>query len=123
MITEADTCRKHVLPKLYEAGWSDDQISEQKYFTDGRIVPVGRGHVRKPGRRVDYLLSYRPGFPLAVVEAKAAYKNPGDGMQQAMDYAEILELAFAYATNGRSIEEYDFITSKQASMSAFPSPQ
>ena len=44
MITEADTCRKYVLPRLYQAGWSDDQISEQKYFTDGRIVPVIRSN-------------------------------------------------------------------------------
>lgn len=41
MITEADTCRKYVLPKLYAAGWNDDQINEQKSFTDGRIVVVG----------------------------------------------------------------------------------
>ena len=60
MITEADTCRKYVLPKLYDADWTDDQISEQKYFTDGRIVPVGKSHVRKAGKRVDYLLRYHP---------------------------------------------------------------
>jgi type I restriction enzyme R subunit len=123
VITEADTCRKYVLPKLYDAGWTDDQISEEKYFTDGRIVPVGQGHVRKPGRRADYLLFYRPGFLIAVVEAKAAYKKPGDGMQQAMEYTQILGLKFAYATNGHGIEEYDFITGKQTSLDAFPSPE
>jgi len=123
VITEADTCRKYVLPRLYEAGWTDDQISEQKYFTDGRVVPVGRGHVRKPGKRADYLLRYRPGFPIAVVEAKAAYKKPGDGMQQAMEYVEILGLKFAYATNGHGIEEYDFITGRQTSLHGFPSPE
>ena len=58
MITEADTCRKYVLPKLYAAGWSDDQIREQKYFTDGRIVVAGRRHFRKPGKKTDYLLYY-----------------------------------------------------------------
>lgn len=123
MITEADTCRKYVLPRLYGVDSTDDQISEQKYFTDGRIVPVGKGHVRKPGKRVDYLLRYRPDFPIAVVEAKAAYKKPGDGMQQAMEYAEILGLKFAYATNGKGIEEYDFITGKQTSLDTFPSPE
>ena len=122
MITEADTCRKYVLPKLFEAGWSDDQISQEKYFTDGRVVPVGKGHVRKPGKRVDYLLRYRPDFPIAVAEAKAAYKLPGDGMQQAMEYAEILGLKFAYATNGHGIEEYDFIAGRQTSLDGFPSP-
>jgi len=123
VITEADTCRKYVLPKLYEAGWTDDQISEQKYFTDGRIVPVGKGHVRKVGKRADYLLRYHPDFHIAVVEAKAAYKKPGDGMQQAMEYAEILGLKFAYATNGHGIEEYDFVTGKQTLLDTFPSPE
>jgi type I restriction enzyme R subunit len=120
--TEADTCRKYVLPKLYDAGWTDDQISQERYFTDGRVVPVGRGHVRKPGKRADYLLSYRPGFPIAVVEAKASHKHPGDGLQQAMDYAEILSVKFAYATNGHGIEEYNFITGRQTSLDTFPSP-
>jgi type I restriction enzyme R subunit len=122
MTTEADTCRKYVLPKLYQAGWTDDQINEQKTFTDGRIVPVGRGHMRKPGKRADYLLRHRPDFPIAVVEAKAEYKKPGDGMQQAMEYAQILGLRFAYATNGRGIEEYNFITGRQTTLDTFPSP-
>jgi type I restriction enzyme R subunit len=122
MISEADTCRKYVLPKLYDADWKDDQISEQKYFTDGRIVPVGRGHTRKVGKRADYLLRYRPDTPIAIVEAKAAYKKPDDGMQQAIDYAETLGLKFAYATNGHGIEEFDFITGKQTSCEGFPSP-
>ena len=85
-------------------------------------MPVGKGHVRKVGKRADYLLRHRPDFWIAVVEAKAAYKKPGDGMQQAMEYAEILGLKFAYATNGYGIEEYDLITGKQSSLNAFPSP-
>ena len=122
MPTEADTCRKYVLPKLYAAGWTDDQICEQRWFTDGRIVTVGNGHYRKPGKRADYLLRYRPHFVLAVVEAKAAYKTPGDGLQQAMVSAEILGLKFAYATNGHGIIEHDFITGKQTKLDRFPSP-
>ena len=122
VITEADTCRKYVLPKLYDAGWTNDQISEQKYFTDGRIVPVGKGHLRKTGKRADYLLRYHPDFTIAVVEAKPAYKKPGDGMQQAMEYAQMLGLDFAYATNGHGIEEHDFITGKETSLDGFPSP-
>ncbi|MBN1135422.1 MAG: DEAD/DEAH box helicase family protein [Anaerolineae bacterium] len=121
-MTEADTCRKYVLPGLYAAGWTDDQIVQERYFTDGRIVPVGRGHVRKPGKRADYLLSYRPGFTIAVVEAKAAYKHPAQGMQQAMEYAQMLGLRFAYATNGHGIVEYDFTTGRQTERPAFPSP-
>jgi type I restriction-modification system DNA methylase subunit len=65
MTTEADTCRKHVVPELNAAGWTDDQICEQRPFTDGRIVTVGQGHYRKPGKRADYLLRYRPHFLLA----------------------------------------------------------
>src|SRR5436309_11319510 len=100
MSTEADTCRDFVLPKLYAAGWKDDQIVEQKYFTDGRIVPLGSDYRRRPGKRADYILRYRPDFAIAVVEAKADYKDPGDGLQQAKDYAEILGFKFAYSTNG-----------------------
>jgi type I restriction enzyme, R subunit len=103
VINEADTCRKYVLPKLYAAGWNDDQISEQKSFTDGRIVPVGPRGRRKPCKRADYLLRYARDFMLAVVEAKAAYRLPGDGLQQAKDYATTLGLKFAYSTNGHSI--------------------
>ncbi len=120
--TEADTCRKHVLPKLYAAGWTDELINEQKYFTDGRIIPTGRKHTRKPGKKVDYLLKCKPDFPIAVVEAKGEFKKPGDGIQQAMEYAEILGLKFAYSTNGRGILEHDFITGKQKELAAFPSP-
>jgi len=121
-ITEADTCRIYVLPKLREAGWTDDQIREQKYFTDGRIVMVGRKHSRRPGKKADYLLHYRPDFRIGVVEAKATYKNPADGLQQAMEYAEILGLKFAYATNGHGIVEHDYITGKQRALDRFPSP-
>ena len=76
MTNEADTCRKFVVPKLQSAGWDSDphSIAEQRTITDGRIIPVGKGFVRKPPKRVDYLLRYTRDFPLAVVEAKASYK-------------------------------------------------
>lgn len=130
MPTEADTCRTYVVPNLYAAGWLDEQIREQVSFTDGRIIPVGHGHTppggaqaaRKPGKRADYILRYRTGFPIAVVEAKAEYKNPGDGLQQAMEYAEILDLRFAYSTNGRGIVEHDYITGREQTLDAFPAP-
>ncbi len=122
MITEADTCRKYVLPKLYNAGWNDDQISEQKSFTDGRIVVAGDRVSRRPQKRADYLLRYTRDFTIAVVEAKATYKNPGDGLQQAKEYARILGLKFAFATNGRGIVEHDFLTGKDADLDSFPAP-
>src|SRR6201994_1043162 len=110
-MSEADTCRKLVVPKLLTAGWDTDphSIAEQRTITDGRIVPVGKGFVRKPPKRVDYLLRYTRDFALAVVEGKAAYKSAADGVQQAKQYAEMLGLKFAYATNGREIIEVDYV--------------
>ena len=122
MTTEADTCRKYVLPKIYAAGWDDDQISEQKTFTDGRIVVVGNKGTRKKKKRADYLLKYRKDFTIAVVEAKSAYKKPGDGLQQAKEYAEILGLKFAYSTNGISIVEHDYLTGMDTDLDSFPPP-
>lgn len=74
MITEADTCRKYVLPKLYEAGWTDDQINEQKTFTGGRIVVVGDKVLRRPQKRADYLLRYTRDFMLAVIGPPALHR-------------------------------------------------
>lgn len=59
LLTEADTCRKYVLPKLYASGWSDDHINEQRTFTDGRIVVAGNRTIRRKQKRADYLLRYR----------------------------------------------------------------
>ncbi len=121
---EADTCRKYVVPKLLAAGWDSDphSIAEQRYFTDGRIIVRGNKAERKKGKRADYLLRYTRDFPIAVTEAKAAYKKAADGLQQARDYAEILGLKFAYATNGKEIVEFDFITGIERPITTFPTP-
>jgi len=125
MITEADTCRKYVLPKLVEAGWDNEphSFTEQKTFTDGRIVVIGQKIKRQKQKRADYLLRYTRDFMIAVVEAKAAYKLPGDGLGQAKEYAEILGLKFAYSTNGHGIIEFDYLTGKEKEIESFPSPQ
>ncbi len=124
MIGEADTCRQYVEPKLNGAGWDEPPHSytEQVTFTDGRIVVTGGRARRRPGRRADYLLRLTRDFPIAVVEAKAAHKSPGDGLQQAKDYAQILDLRFAYSTNGHGIVEFDFATGLERELDAFPSP-
>jgi type I restriction enzyme R subunit len=124
MITEADTCRKYVLPKLIEAGWDNDphSFTEQKTFTDGRIVVTGQKIKRRPQKRADYLLRYTRDFMIAVIEAKAAYKLPGDGLQQAKEYAEILGLKFAYSTNGHGITEFDYLSGKEREVNSFPPP-
>ena len=124
MINEADTCRKYVLPKLIASGWDDDprSFTEQKTFTDGRIVLIGEKVRRRPQKRADYLLRYTRDFVIAVVEAKAAYKTPSDGLQQAKEYAAILDLKFAYATNGHGIVEFDFLTGQERQLETFPAP-
>src|SRR6266849_4212479 len=123
-VIEADTCRKYVVPLLQSAGWDDEphSIAEQRTITDGRIVPVGKGFIRKPPKRVDYLLRYRRDFPLAVVEAKAAYKQAADGLQQAKQYAEMLGLKFAFATNGHDIIEFDYCSGLEKSRIDYPTP-
>ncbi len=124
MPTEADTCRKYVVPMLQSAGWDNEphSIAEQRTITDGRIVPVGKGFMRKPPKRVDYLLRYTRDFPLAVVEAKATYKRAADGLQQAKLYAEMLGLKFAYATNVRDVIEFDYSTGLEKQIKEYPPP-
>jgi type I restriction enzyme R subunit len=123
-MNEADTCRKYVVPKLHAAGWENDphSLAEQRSFTDGRIVIVGNKARRRPQKRADYLLRYTRDFTIAVVEAKAAYKSPSDGLQQAKDYASVLGLKFAYATNGHGIVEFDFLTGLERELTEFPMP-
>ena len=124
MANEADTCRKYVLPKLIESEWDNDphSFTEQKTFTDGRIVVSGGKIHRRPQKRADYLLRYTRDFPIAVIEAKAEYLSPGTGLQQAKDYAEILGLKFAYATNGHGIIEFDYLTGVEQEITGFPAP-
>ncbi|HRZ48660.1 MAG TPA: DEAD/DEAH box helicase family protein [Bacteroidales bacterium] len=120
--SEADTCRKEVLPKLYESQWTDELIIEQRTFTDGKIIVIGRKARRKKAKRFDYLLRYSQNFPIAIVEAKKKYKSAADGIQQAKDYSQILGLKFAYSTNGTEILEFDFITGLETKISSYPTP-
>lgn len=103
MPTEADTCRTYIVPNLHTAGWEDEYITEQMVLTRGRIVPIGDRHIRKEALRPDYVLSIRQNIHIAVVEAKAEYKSPAAGLQQAIQYAEMMGLKFAYASNGKGI--------------------
>ncbi|GEO08296.1 EcoAI/FtnUII family type I restriction enzme subunit R [Segetibacter aerophilus] len=122
--SEADTCRKFVLPKLKdESSWTDEQILEQRPFTAGKIIVIGRIGRRKKAKKADYLLRYSQNFLIAVVEAKRHYKTAAEGMQQAKDYARILGIKFAYATNGTEIHEFDFITGLETKIQKFPNAQ
>src|SRR6266498_2056254 len=124
MPTEADTCRTLITPKLQAAGWENDphSIAEQRTFTDGRIIVHGNTARRRPGKRADYILRYTRDFPIAVVEAKSEHEPAAAGLQQAKDYAEILKFKFAYATNGKTIIEFDYITGLEREIPVFPTP-
>lgn len=119
-IAEPDTCRKEVLPKLYESQWTDDKILEQRPFTAGKIIVIGRIGKRKKPKKPIICFGILRIYLIAVVEAKRSYKSAADGMQQAKDYALILGLQFAYATNGKEILEYDFITGLETKITSYP---
>lgn len=113
-MNEAETRITNIDPLLKESGWDDSNNPDvpsfvrEHSFTDGKI---NGKRIRGKAKRADYLLYYRqPQFPIAVVEAKADYKLPSDGLQQAKTYAEMLGLNFAYSTNGELFVEFDFIT-------------
>ena len=123
-LTEEEIKLRYITPALQKAGWSLDDISMEKYFTDGRVVVQGKQHARKQGKKYDYLLSVSKNHPIAIVEAKDNNKPIGGGMQQAMDYAQILDVPFAYSSNGDGFLEHDFLTGAetQIPLDAFPSP-
>ena len=121
MLNEADTRAKIIDPKLREAGWLEDFISREFYFTEGKIYFVGDETKRKEPKKVDYLLFYNEALPLAVVEAKEEGKSAISGMQQAKEYAERLDVLFTYTTNGHEIEEFDFSSNTQKTLHSFPS--
>lgn len=125
VLTEADTCREFVTPRLVEAGWgvAPHAIGEQHSFTNGRIIVAGGKVRRGKQKRADYLLYYRRDFPIAVVEAKELGLPAETGVQQARDYAEILGLRFAYATNGHRIIEIDFIAGTEREVDRYATPE
>lgn len=123
-LTEADTCRIHVTPALQSAGWSAEPyaIGEQRPITDGRILLIGGKARRAKVRKPDYILYYRRDLPIAVVEAKELGLPAENGVQQAREYAEMLKLRFAYATNGLRTIEIDCITGTEREVERYPTP-
>ena len=102
-----------ITPALQQKGWAVSvNMREEYYFTDGRVLVVGNQHSVAEGKKADYLL-YHKGKPIAVVEAKDNKHAVGGGIQQAMEYAQILDLKFAYSCNGDAFLEHDFITGKE----------
>lgn len=127
-MTEEDIKFRFITPALADAGWEKGLILMEKYFfTDGRIiVPVkGTHHARKEGNKADYILFAEPNLPIAIVEAKDNNQPVSGGIQQAIHYAEILDLPFAFSSNGDGFCEYDRTTGKQRPnipLNGFPSP-
>ncbi|MFC3679093.1 EcoAI/FtnUII family type I restriction enzme subunit R [Bacterioplanoides pacificum] len=102
-LTETDIRTKYITPAIISAGWDiQTQVYEEFSVSDGRIVVRGRMHSRQAPRRADYVLCYQKAKPIAVIEAKDNKHRVGDGMQQAMDYAEKLDVPFAISSNGDS---------------------
>lgn len=117
--SEADTRANLIDPKLEISNWKSSNIVREYYFTDGRKLIGG-----KRGQRyfVDYLLTYK-NTNLAIIEAKAQNKDPLDGIQQAINYAQKLKIDFVYSTNGDKIYEHSLIDGKGKFIENYPSPE
>lgn len=101
LLSERDICTKFITPALELAGWDIvTQIREEFSLTKGRIIVRGKLHTRAQHKRVDYVLFYKPNMPIAVIEAKDNSHTIGDGMQQGLGYAEMLQVPFVFSSNG-----------------------
>ena len=127
-LSEQDICSKYVLPSIVKAGWDlQNQIREQMTFTAGRIIVKGKIAARGEKKRADFIIYYKNNFPIAIIEAKDNNHSVGSGMQQALNYAETLDIPFVYSTNGDAFLEHDRLSKskqkeKDISMDNFPSP-
>ena len=127
-LSERDICTKFITPALERAGWDiQTQIREEVTFTDGRIYVRGRMHSRGKKKRADYILYYKPNIPVAIIEAKDNKHSIRSGIQQALEYARILDIPSVYCSNGDGFYEHDRMTSSGVveqgfSLIEFPTP-
>ncbi len=127
-LSERDICTKFVTPAIQRAGWDvQTQVREEVSFTAGRVIVKGKTVARGTGKRADYILYHKPHIPLAVIEAKDNRHSLGDGMQQALEYAQALDIPFVFSTNGKGFLAHDrTITSgrveTELALENFPSP-
>jgi type I restriction enzyme R subunit len=125
-MTEEDIKLQYITPAIENAGWDKHkQIKLEYNFTDGRVIVRGNTTARGKRKRTDYLLYYKPNLPLAIVEAKDNKHSLGAGMQQGIEYAEILDVPFVYTSNGDGFLEHDMKngSERELSLSEFPSPE
>ena len=123
-LTEEDIKLRYITPAINKAGWNNEQIRMEYYFTDGRVIFQGNIHTRQKGKKADYMLFQAPNKPIAIIEAKDNNKPLGGGMQQAIEYAQILDIPFTYSSNGDGFLEHDFLTGKETELplNGFPKP-
>jgi Type I site-specific restriction-modification system, R (restriction) subunit and related helicases len=127
-LSERDICTKYITPALKQAGWDvHTQIREEVTLTAGRVIVRGQAAARAKGKRADYVLYHKPNQPLAVIEAKDNNHSVGAGIQQAQDYAAILDVPFVFSANGDGFVFHDKTglsaqTEQQLGNDQFPSP-
>jgi len=129
-LTETDIRSKFITPAIAQtAGWDlHTQILEERYLTKGRVIVRGKTIRRGEAKKADYVLYYKPNLPIAVVEAKDNTHAVGAGMQQALEYAEMLDVPFAYSSNGDGFLEHDRTgadggVERELAIDQFPSPE
>ena len=124
-LSEEDIKNRYITPALDKAGWEKTHYRMEYHFTAGRVLIQGKQHARKEGKKADYLLFASPNNPIAIVEAKDNNKPIGGGLQQAIEYAQILDVKFAYSSNGDAFIEHDFLTGKETEipLDAFPTKE
>jgi type I restriction enzyme R subunit len=107
-LSEADICAKFITPAVLDAGWDEHtQLRREVHFTKGQIHVRGKMTVRGKSNFADYVLFYKAEIPIAIIEAKDNNHAAGDGMQQALEYAEILHIPFVFASNGDGFVLHD----------------
>ena len=126
-LTEQEIRTRYILPAIQKAGWQPYQIGEERAFTDGRIFVKGEKTTRGKPKRVDYILYYKPNIPVAIIEAKNNKKSLSSGIQQALDYGEILDVPVIFSSNGDGFYMHDKTLSngkieRELSLDSFPTP-
>ena len=125
-LTEEDVKYRYVTPAIEKAGWNKNQIFMEYFFTEGQVLVREKTVKRGPRKKADYLLTHNNlQTPLAIIEAKDSDHSVGSGMQQTIAYAQILQIPFAYSTNGKGFLEHDFFTGieREISNDEFPSEE
>ena len=118
-LSEEDIKLRYITPAIMAKGWSVNDITmETKVkLTDGKINLRGNLVARGKAKYADYMLYYNRANPIAIVEAKDANHSVSFGMQQAKEYCEMMDVPFAFSSNGFGFQEYDFLTGKERSLS------